>query len=121
MLDKPEKLNPFLFSYRPLFDPFLVILALKQTVYIYTGCMNMIRIEGACRNQLFHFRNGNFSRHRHQGIEIAGRFPVNQVPLRIAFPGLYNSKYSFPLNTRLSFPSATSVPTPAGVKTAGIP
>ena len=30
-------------------------------------------------------------------------------------------KYNFPLNSRISLPTATSVPTPAGVKKAGIP
>ena len=61
---------------------------------------------------------------------------LRAVPLKIKFPAVspfqaltsaksavnaVSIKYNFPLNSRISLPTATSVPTPAGVKKAGIP
>src|SRR5690606_9232364 len=57
---------------------------------IDAGSMNVVGIKLAIRNEFFHLRNCNLTRHCHQWIEIPRRFLVHEISHRITLPGLHD-------------------------------
>src|SRR5690606_37539418 len=71
------------FSYCSLLYSLFIILALGDAMYIDAGSMNVVGIKLAIRNEFFHLRNCNLTRHCHQWIEIPRRFLVHEISHRI--------------------------------------
>lgn len=78
-----------------LFDAFFVIHALKNSMYVNTGGVNGIRIERSGGHQLFDLRDGDLTRHGHQGIEVAGGGAEDEITMGISFPRFYDGEVGF--------------------------
>src|SRR5687768_13953080 len=79
-------------SDRSLFDPFLVALASENPLNINSWRVNTIRIQFSCGDELFHFRNGNFSCGGHHGVKVSGSAPVQKISSSVALPRFYNGE-----------------------------
>src|ERR1700733_12211398 len=77
------------------FDSPLVHLALKNSLHVDAGRMDLISIELAYFNQVLDFGNCYLCRRCHHGIKIARRFAIHEVSHAVALPGFHESEVRF--------------------------
>src|SRR5439155_10627162 len=92
--------------------------------------MDTIRVESAYFDKVFDLGNSDTGSRGHDGIEVPRCLAIQRLPHLSPFHALTKAKSAFnarsntyvqPSNSRVSFPSATTVPKPVGVKNPAIP
>jgi hypothetical protein len=72
--------------YGAAFDPFLVVLAVNNSVHVNSRRYDRIRVEVPGIDDMLNLGYGNSPCRGHHRVEVTGGFPVDQITRRIAFP-----------------------------------
>src|SRR5579872_2277905 len=77
---------------RPLLNPPLIQLALKNPLHINRRSMHRIPIQLPSLHQILDLGNRDPSRRSHHRVKIPRRLPVNQIPHAVALPRAHKRK-----------------------------